>query len=198
MNLNCLQESTQFPEEMPPSSPTPAYGATNLQMHDPQCHCQTMGEAAPSVPLRVLGGKISICQLIPHWEEDFLQIIIVKILLQGLPILYCFPWGKLMLAYLSGPCPLVYGPHTDMLDMPTILQATLHAWGSLRGISSSIQPPGPQDYQLLLHCHPWAVSSLNGRFSPFCYLEIPDSTPVLCPTWSGGEEVIWAEPWDLS
>ena len=60
MDLNCLQESTQFPEEMPPSAPSsqaPDYGATDLQMHDPQFHHQTMGEAAPLVASNKGGGS---------------------------------------------------------------------------------------------------------------------------------------------
>ena len=65
VDLNCLQESTQFPEEMPPSAPSfqaPDYGATDLQMHDPQFHHQTMGEAAPLVASNKGGGPLRVPQ----------------------------------------------------------------------------------------------------------------------------------------
>ena len=68
VDLDCSQESTQFLEKMPPSassSPAPDYGATDLQMHDPQFHCQTMEGAAPpsasnkSSSKGATGGKLT-------------------------------------------------------------------------------------------------------------------------------------------
>ena len=68
VDLDCSQESTQFPEEMPPSassSPAPDYGATDLRMRDPQFRRQTMGGAAPpsasnkSSSKGATGGKLT-------------------------------------------------------------------------------------------------------------------------------------------
>ena len=68
VDLNCSQESTQFPEETPPSassSPAPDYGATDLRMRDPQFRRQTMGGAAPpaasnkSPSKGATGGKLT-------------------------------------------------------------------------------------------------------------------------------------------
>ena len=68
VDLNCSQESTQFPEETPPSassSPAPDYGATDLRMRDPQFRRQTRGGAAPpaasnkSPSKGATGGKLT-------------------------------------------------------------------------------------------------------------------------------------------
>ena len=38
IDLNCSQDSAQFPEDAPPTSPLPDYGATDLRMRDPEFH----------------------------------------------------------------------------------------------------------------------------------------------------------------
>ena len=50
VDLNCSQDSAQFPEDAPPTSSPPDYGATDLRMRDPEFHRRTLGATSGGPP----------------------------------------------------------------------------------------------------------------------------------------------------
>ena len=50
VDLNCLQDSAQFPEDAPPSSPPPDYEAMDLHMWDSEFHRRTLGATSGRPP----------------------------------------------------------------------------------------------------------------------------------------------------
>ena len=161
VDLNCSQESTQFPEETPPSafsSPAPDYGATDLRMRDPQFRRQTMGGAAPpaasnkSPSKGATGGKLTPVDLFVTGRMTSSKSSSSK---SSKICPYCTdsPGENLRRHAYGSMSPGIWTPHgyAGHAYNPSSNPLCLRLTGSNvpREASSGMQPPGPPDHHLL-------------------------------------------------